>query len=159
MLNLVLNLVHILHDTSSIFILVFVIHVTLVLGTKFSMVPYIQQCLLIYSAHVHWDLTSIYNTWLYFSKMRCWHRVCGALASPHRLTLGWQSVSENSGDALRPEAPAALLRAAATVPSTRLACPRASTRLRRCYQCSPHTIALQWSSERTVVDRCTARTV
>ena len=64
-------------------------------------------------------------------------RVCGALASPHRLTLGWQSVSENSGDALRPEAPAALLRAAATAPSTRLACPRASTRLRRCCQCSP----------------------
>ena len=29
-------------------------------------------------------------------KVRCWHRVCGALASPHRLTLGWQSVSENS---------------------------------------------------------------
>ena len=50
-------------------------------------------------------------------------RVCGALASPHRLMHGWQSVSENSGGALRPEAPSALLRAAATAPSTMLACP------------------------------------
>ena len=40
-------------------------------------------------------------------------RVCGALASPNRLThgltRGWQSVSENSGDALRPEAPLGVL--------------------------------------------------
>ena len=39
-----------------------------------------------------------------------------ALATPHRLTLGWQSVSENSGDALRPEAPAALLRGTLRLP-------------------------------------------
>ena len=75
----------------------------------------------IHSAHVRWDLTwsiQMYTAVLEYIQVRCWHGVFGALAGPHKLTLGWQSVSKNSGDALRPEAPAALLRATATAPDS-----------------------------------------
>jgi hypothetical protein len=102
----------------------------------------VQLCLLIHLAHVCWVYPGLY----YCIQAWCWHGVCGALASPHNLTPGWQSVSENSGGASRPEAPTAMLRAATTAPSTRLAflVPVREHKAQALLPVLPHTIALQW---------------
>jgi hypothetical protein len=52
------------------------------LSYSYSSTPYLYSCVYLLGTR---SLGSNFDLYI---KVRCWHRVCGALASPHWLTLG-----------------------------------------------------------------------